>query len=71
MSKEYKEAYDGERNTNDQHMERHLISFIKLKEQENKTIFHLSVCQLWIFLNLLKCWDIFILKHLLMELTFV
>lgn len=39
MSKEYKEAYDGERNVNDQHMERHLISFIKLKEQEKKTIF--------------------------------
>ena len=39
MSKEYKEACDGERNTNDQHVERYLISFIKLKEQENKTIF--------------------------------
>lgn len=39
MSKEYKEAYNGERNTNDQHMETYLISFIKLKEQESKTIF--------------------------------
>lgn len=53
-----------EKNTNDQHVERYLISFLNWKNK-NKTIFSVISLPTLDFLTLLKCWDIFILNHLL------
>lgn len=61
MSKEYKEAFDNERNTNDQSTYEKMFNLTDTLKRTKRLFFFIYQVANWIFLNLLNCWEIFIL----------